>query len=201
MEMVQDYLSRAKPFTKALMLRASQHGDDAYEDLKKMVGRVNYQEDDHTFDDFVGSGAVSTSLEISRLAAKSIGKKDVYLPGFDVPPEAPFVVGFSACVLDLMNKYLIADEVKIDFHNAIIDVCKLHYMFHENLEASERSLEGLRVYERIRDDRSSPGINSWRDAMSELVYMYVMQWTSENEQFKNYNYSKNFGKALQMLIG
>ena len=200
MEMVQDYLPQAKPFTGALMLRASQRGDEAYDDLKKMVGKVKYQEDDHTFEDFVASTAVSTALEISRLGAKNIGVKTNYMPGFEIPREAPYVVAFSACALHLLNQYLTTDDVKIDFSNAIIDVSKLHYMFHENQEASEMALEGIKIYEHIRDYKSSKDIKTWRDALSEMAYMYVIQWTSDNVDFKRVDYVPLFGKALKMLI-
>ena len=122
------------------------------------------------------------------------------MPGCDVPPEAPYVVAFSACVLHLLNQYLTTDDVKIDFHNAIVDVCKLHYMFHENQEASERALEGVRIYERIRDDKSSQGIQAWRNALSGLAYMYVLQCTSEKAEVKNYDYAPSLGKALKMII-
>lgn len=74
-------MPRAKPFTKALMLRASQRGDEAYDDLKKMVGRVKYQEDDTTFEDFVASAAVSTSVGVAQLATNTIGVKAHVMPG------------------------------------------------------------------------------------------------------------------------
>jgi hypothetical protein len=73
MEVVREYLPRAKPFTKALILRASQRSDEAYEDLKNKVGKGKYQEDDMTFEDFVASSAVATSVSVTKLASKAYG--------------------------------------------------------------------------------------------------------------------------------
>ena len=199
MEMVQDYLPNAKPFTKALMLRASQRGDEAYEDLKKTVEKVNYQDDDMTFDDFVASSAVATSVGVARLAAKTIGIEPNFLPGSEIPKEASSVVAFSVCLLHLINEFLLGDEVAINFKLAAIDTAKMHYMFHDNQEASERGFEGLKIFQEIQADNSK-AVGDWRDGMSKLVSMYVLQWTSNSAEFKKLDCISLFGKCLKILI-
>jgi hypothetical protein len=199
MEMVQDYLSQAKPFTKALILRASQRGDEDYEDLKKMVGKVNYQEDDMTFYDFVASSAVATSVGVAKLAAKAIGIEPNFLPGSEIRKEAPVVVAFSVCLLHLINEFLLGDGVAINLKLAAIDTAKMHYMFHENQDASERAFEGVKLFQEIQANNSK-AVNDWRDGMSKLVSMYVLQWTSENVEFKKLDCIPLFGKCLMLLI-
>lgn len=199
MEMVQDYLPQAKPFTKALMLRASHYCDESYDELKKMIRKVNYREDDKTFEDFVASSALIISQEITKQAAKSIGVKTNYMPGLDIPKEAPFIVGFSVCILYLINEFLVGDEVTINLKFAILDTAKLHYMLHDNQEASERAFEGIKIFQVIQADNSK-AIGDWRDGMSKLVSMYVLQWTSNNAEFKKLDCIPLFGKCLKMLI-
>ena len=199
MEMVQDYLPQAKPFTKALMLRASQYGDESYDELKKMVRKVNYEDDDKTFEDFVASSALTISKEITNQAAKSIGVKTNYMPDFDIPREAPYIVGFSVCILHLINEFLLGDEVTINLKFATIDTAKLHFMFHDNQEASERALEGVKIFEEVQANRSK-AVNDWRDGLSKLISVYVLQWTSDNDEFKKFECIPLFGKHLQILI-
>jgi hypothetical protein len=199
MEMVKDYLPQAKPFTKALILRASQRGDEAYDDLKKIAGKVKYKDDDLTFEDFVASSALTTSHEIAKMAGKCIGVKTNYMPGFDIPKEAPYIVGFSVCILHLINEFLSGDEVTINLDFATIDTAKLHYMFHDNQEASERALEGVKIFEEIQA-KNSKDVCDWRNGMSKLVSMYVLQWTSDNAEFKKLDCIPLFGKCLKIFI-
>ena len=198
-EMVQDYLVQAKPFTKALMLRASQYCDESYDELKKMVRKVNYREDDKTFEDFVASSAIIISQEITKQAAKSIGVNTNYMPGLDIPKEDSFIVGFSVCILYLINEFLVGDEVTINLKFAILDTAKLHYMLHDNQEASERAFEGIKVFQEIQADNSK-AISDWRDGMSKLVSIYVLQWNSNNAEFTKLDCIPLFGKCLKMLI-
>jgi hypothetical protein len=44
-----------KPFTKALLSRASQYQDEAEQDLKEMVGRTKTIAQDKTFNEFAAS--------------------------------------------------------------------------------------------------------------------------------------------------
>jgi hypothetical protein len=203
MEMVQDYLPQAKPFTKALMLRASQRGDEAYDDMKKMLGKVSYKEDDFTFEDFVTSCAVSTSLDITRSAAKSINVKSTFMPGFDLPKEASYVVGFSICVLSLIDEYLLGDEVAIDLEGSIIETARLsyqpYYMLNKNKEAAKLALEGIKVYDVIKVGNGKVE-TALKDGLSKVISNYVLQWTSDKEEFKKFDCTPFFGKYLRILI-
>jgi hypothetical protein len=199
MEMVQDYLPQAKPFTKALILRASQYSDESYDELKKMAGKVNYEDNDKTFEDFVASSALTISNKITSQAAKSIGIETNYIPGFDIPKEAPYIVGFSVCILHLINEFLLGDEVTINLKFATIDTAKLHFMLHDNQEASEQALKGIKIFEEVQANRSK-AVNDWRDGLSKLISIYVLQWTSDNDEFKKLECISLFGKHLQILI-
>lgn len=199
MEIVQEYLTQAKPFTKALMLRASQRGDEPYDDLKMMAGEAKYQENDTSFEDFVASTAVATSIGVTKLAAQTIGIEANYQPGSEIPKGAPCVVAFSLCILHSINELLLGDAVAINLKLAVIDTAKMHYIFHDNKEASERAFEGFKLYQEIQANRSKAA-NEWRDGMSKLVSLYVLQWTSNNSELKKLDCINLFGKCLKMLI-
>jgi hypothetical protein len=190
---------QAKPFTKALLLRASQRGNDTYADLKMMEEKVNNQEEGTTFEDFVASSAVAASVGVAQLAAKAIGIEISYMPGSQIPKEAPFVVAFSVCLLHFINEFLLADGVTINLKLASIDTAKLHYMVRDNQEASERAFEGIKVFKEIQANNSKV-VNDWRQGMSRLVSMYVLQWISDNADFKKLDCISLFGKCLKMLI-
>jgi hypothetical protein len=195
---VQDYLPLAKPFTKALVLRASQRGDEAYDDLEKSLGKINYQEDDTTFEDFVASATVATSIGVTKLAAQTIGLEAGYLPGSKIPKEAPIVVAFSLSILHLINEFLLGDEVTINLKPAVIDTAKMHYMLHDNQEASERAFEGVKLFQEIQGNNSK-SVKDWWEGMSKLVSLYVLQWTSDNADLKKLDCIHLFGKCLKML--
>jgi len=164
-----------------------------------MLGKVNYEDDDKTFEDFVASCAITTSHEITRLAAKRIGVETNYMPGFDIAKEAPYIVGFSVCIVYLINEFLVGDDVTIDLKGTIIDVAKLHYMLLDNHEASELALKGIEVFQDVQANKSKT-VNDWRDGLSKLISIYVLQWTSENTEFKKLECIPLFGKHLTILI-
>jgi hypothetical protein len=203
MEMVKDYLPQAKPFTRALMLRTSQRSDEAYDELKKMLGKVSYKDDDLTFENFVASCAVCTSHEITRLAANSINVKSIFIPGFDLPKESSYVVGFSICVLSLIDEYLLGDKVAIDLEGSIIETARLnyqpYYMLNKNQEAAKLALEGIKVFDVIKGGNGKVE-TALKDGLSKVISNYVLQWTSDNEDFKKIDCTPFFGKYLRILI-
>lgn len=180
------------------MLRASQRSDEAYDNLEITRGKMNYQEDDTTFEDFVASATVATSIGVTKLAAQAIGLEANYLPGSELPKEAPIVVAFSLSILHLINEFLIGDEVTINLKPAVIDTAKMHYMFHDNQEASERAFEGVKLFQEIQGNNSK-SVKDWREGMSKLVSLYVLQWTSDNAELKKLDCIHLFGKCLKML--
>ena len=97
------------------------------------------------------------------------------------------------------RRFLLGDEVAINFKLAAIDTAKMHYMFHDNQEASERGFEGLKIFQEIQADNSK-AVGDWRDGMSKLVSMYVLQWTSNSAEFKKLDCISLFGKCLKILI-
>jgi hypothetical protein len=199
MEMMKNYLLQAKPFTKALMLRALQPWDAADEDPKKTLDGLSRQEDDTPFEEFVASTAVATSIGVTKLAAHTIGLNTNYQPGSEIPKEAPIVVAFSLCILNLINEFLLGDGVTINLKEAVIDAAKLHYMFHNNQVASELAFEGVKLFQWIQKN-SSKAVSDWREGMSKLVSMYVLQWTSESADLKKLDCINLFAKCLKMLI-
>jgi hypothetical protein len=199
-EMVHDFLPQAKPFTKALMLRASQRGKAIPEEQKKPLKTISYPEKNTKFEDFVASSAVATSVGVAQLAAQGIGINPNFLPGSKIPKEASILVAFSLCILKIINQFVLGEGVKIDLKLAVIDTAKMHYMFHNNQEASERAFEGVTFFQEVQASNSKD-IGAWREGMSKLVSMYVLQWTSEHLELKNLNCIPLFGKCLKMLIG
>jgi len=198
MEMAEGCLPKAKPFTKALMLRASLRGDEPYNDLEKTLGKISNQEEETTFEDFVASAAVATSIGVTKLAAQSIDLAADYRPGSEIPEEAPVVVAFSLSILHLINEFLSGDEVTIDLKLAVIDTAKMHYLFHDNQEASERAFEGVKLFQEIQGNHSK-AVKDWWQGMSKLVSLYVLQWTSDNAELKKLDCIHLFGKCLELL--
>jgi hypothetical protein len=135
---------------------------------------------------------------VTKLAAQAIGLETSYLPGSELPKEAPMVVAFSLSILHLINEFLLGDEVTINLKPAVIDTAKLHYMFHDNQEASERAFEGVKLFQAIQGNNSK-SVNDWWEGMSKLVSLYVLQWTSDNADLKKLDCIHLFGKCLKML--
>jgi hypothetical protein len=199
MELAKDFLAQAKPFTKALMLRATQRGNEGYKDLKKAEGKSDYSSNDTKFEDFVASSAVATSVGLAQLAANRIGLDPNFRPGSEIPKEAPNVVAFSLCILHVINEFLAGDGVTINLKLALIDTARMHYLFYGNQEASERAFEGVKLFKEIQANDSKE-MRAWREGMSKLVSMYVLQWISENFDLKKLDCISLFGKCLKLLL-
>jgi hypothetical protein len=199
MELAKDFLAQAKPFTKALMLRATQLRDQGYKDLKEPEQKPDYLGNDTKFEDIVASSAIATSVGLAQLAAKRIGLEPNFLPGSEIPKEAPTVVAFSLCILHVINEFLAGDGVTINLKLALIDTARMHYLFYGNQEASERAFEGLKLFKEIQSN-DSKDICAWREGMSKLVSIYVLQWISENLDLKKLDCISLFGKCLKLLL-
>jgi len=203
MERVQDHLPQAKPFTKALMLRASQHVDEAYDDLKKMIGKVNSDDTEQTFEEFVTSCASCVAQEITSKAAKSINVSNAFYPGFELPKEARYVSGFSLYVLFLISEYLTGDDVKIDIWKTVIEAARTDYQFFYRLdqieEGAKLAKDAVTVFEEVQAGKGQ-SITAWKDGLSKAISMYVLQWTSDNAEFKKFDCVPFFGKSLKILI-
>jgi len=59
-------------------------------------------------------------------------------------------------------------------------------MLDETEEAAKFAKDAIRVFEDTQDGEGK-AVAAWRDGLSKIISMYILQWTSDNAEFKKFD--------------
>lgn len=198
-EQADTYKLADRPFTKALLSRSSQYQDEAEQHLKKMVGRIKPIAQDKTFNEFAASCAVTIAYHITTEAMKNIGRDPAFLPYTPVPTHAPMVVAYSLFVLAGVRGQLQAEGIELDFREMAVDTANLFFMAHPDAERAKNAMEGIKAFQSVTK-ADVDNVKVWHDNLMQLIPMYVLQWTTENQELKKHDFIPLFGSMLSSLL-
>jgi hypothetical protein len=188
-----------KPFAKALLFRASHYQDTAKEVYAALGGRRPFTEDP-TLEEFAASCAVTIAHYITTRSMESIGRELCFMPYNPPPKDAPMVVAFSLMILAGIYGQLEADGIKIDFREATMDTANLFYLFRPDNERAQYAIEGIQMFQALAEQTDRDNIRKWNASLMELIPVYVLQWTTDNDELKKFDHISLFGSMLSGLL-
>ena len=199
-EQAETYVLTDKPFSRALLLRASQYGDEAEHDLKEMFGSLKPIAEAKTLDEFAASCAVMIAFTITSEAMKSIGRDRTFMPYDPVPKDALMVVAFSLFVLVGIHGKLKAEGFQLDFTKLALDTACLFFMYHPVQERVKNVMEAQKIFKDVAAKADAGNVREWHDNLMQLIPMYVLQWTTESAELKKLDFIPLFGSMLSGLL-
>lgn len=189
-----------KPFTEALILRASKYQDEAKQDLIKILGRIRpITQQDNTLNEFASSCAITIARNITSMAMDNIDHEKVFLPYTPLPKYAGLAVAYSIFLLVGIHGELEAEGIKTDSKEMMIDIANLHYMSHPDKERAENAMDGIHMFQFLVKS-GGKNIEDWHDNLMKLIPLYVLQWTTEDQQLKQQDFIPLFGSMLNNLF-
>lgn len=188
----------AKPFTRALVLRAAEHQDEAIRDVREMGG-LRTIPDEPSCDAFTASSASTIAYHITTEAAKSLGQNVAFLPSEPVPKEAPLVVAFALLVLAGVHGQLKSEGLQLPFAEIAAETANLFFLAHPDEERIENANRGIAAFRSFAQSDAA-NVRSWHDSLMKLVPMYISQWTTDNPELKKLDCIPLFGSMLQSLL-
>lgn len=187
-----------KPFTRALVLRASSLLDETIRELKSM-GSARPIQDEKTLDVFAASCASTIAYHVAVEAAKSQGRNACFLPFEPVPSYAPMVVAFSLFVLAGIEGHLKAEGVAIAFPEVAASTANLFFLSHPDDERVPSVKRGIAAFQSVAT-ADVENVRSWHDNLMKVVPMYVLQWNTDNAELKKIEFILLFGGMLAGLL-
>jgi hypothetical protein len=187
-----------KPFTRALVLRASNYLEETLHELKSM-GSVRPIQDEKTLEAFAASCASTIAYHVSVEAAKSQERNACFLPYEPVPSYAPMVVAFSLFVLAGIEGHLKAEGVAIAFPEVAASTANLFFLSHPDDERVPNVKRGITAFQSVAK-ADVENVRSWHDNLMKVVPMYVLQWNTQNAELKKIEFIPLFGGMLAGLL-
>ena len=164
-----------------------------------MAGRIGPIKKDKTVEEFAASCAATIAHEITIKAMEHNNLSAVFSPNKPVPKYSSKVIAFSLFVLSGINYGLKGEGIDLDFHKLAIRTTSLFYMFHLANDTAKYLNEGFNEF---YDITQSGDLNyaEWHNHISELIPIYVCQWTSSNEELRNTDLIPAFGFLISSLL-
>jgi len=198
-EQADSYNLDDKPFTRALFLRASKYQDEATGDLKEMSGRTKPVAEPQTLEEFAASCAATIAYHVTTQARKRIGHKATFLPYDPVPNYAQMVVAFSLFVLIGIQGQLKAEGIELDFSKLAARTGNLFFLFHPDEDKLKHINEGIEAFRAVAQSDAG-NVKDWHDNLMQLIPIYVLQWTTDDQEFKDLDCIHLFGSMLSSLL-
>jgi len=187
-----------KPFTRALVLRASTSLDGTLQELKNAgIDRPILEE--KTLEAFAASCASTVAFQITVDATKHQGRDAAFFPYEPVPAHAPAVVAFSLFILAGLQGQLKAEGVQVAFPELAASTANLFFLSHPDNERALQVKRGFAVFQSIAK-ADAENVRSWHDNLMKLIPMYVLQWTTENTELRKVDFMPLFGGMLTGLL-
>jgi hypothetical protein len=196
-EQAKTYDLDDKPFAKALLLRASEYQDKSIHDYR-MVGGNRPLNEHTTLEQFAASCAATVAYHVTTRAMMSIGK-NLFVPYQPVPADAPVCVAFSLYVLAAIHNHLETEGIKLDFDEVTVRTTNNFYLLHRDNEAAEHIITGIKVFQSLTSS-DHENATKWHDNLTQLMFAYVLQWTTDNLELKKQDFVQLFGNMLSSLL-
>lgn len=197
-ERAQSFDLTNRPFTRALVLRASRYVDETLSELRSMGG-VRPVQNEKTLEAFAASCASTIAYHVAVEAARSQGRSAAFLPYEPVPAYAPMVVAFSLFVLAGIEGHLKAEGVVMGFPEVAASTANLFFLSYPDDERLHNTKRGIATFQSIAK-ADVENVRLWHDNLMKIVPMYVLQWETENAELKKIEFGPLFGGMLSGLI-
>lgn len=199
LEQAKSYELEDKPFAKALLLRATTLQDQGEKDLKRMLGKLKPTVKPRTFQELASSCAVTIASHITSKSMEAIDRKPAFLSGDPLLKDAPMVIAFSLFVLAGILSELKAEGIELEFKDLAIRTSSLLFFPYPNEDEVDCALNSKYYFHTLATS-DAQNVKEWRDELMGLVQIYVMQWTTEDQELKKVDCIPLFGKYLNMEL-
>lgn len=184
-----------RPFTKALFLRAASLIDSAAIEID--VKLPSFKNGDITR--FAETAIITVAFSITELSGKAIGQPVVYLPDDPVPNNSSLVVAYSQHVAAILTGHLRDDGIKCDFNRIGLELAYQPFMVKPMDERVQYANAGINTFKQLTAV-NYPKVVEWSDLLAQLIPMYVVQWTSQDQNVRNTDLSNAFAGLLRSLL-
>jgi hypothetical protein len=189
-----------KDFTKACVYRACHLQDAATKELTQMLGEIKEFEDEKTINELCASSIVTLTYYITIEAAKRNGLESTFAPFKEAPKHAILLVAFSCLVSLFIHMQADAEGIKIDNNALAVNSATNFFPLWEKEKMIPLLLAGQKLFkETCASDKDN--VKEWVLNLSEITYLFVLQWTSENEEAKKINLEDTFASLLKGALG
>ncbi len=184
-----------RPFTKALFLRAASLIDSAAIEID--VKLPSFENADITR--FAETAIINVAVSITELSGKAIGQPVFYLPDDPVPSNSSIVVAYSQHVAAILTGHLKDDGIKCDFNRIGLELAYQPFMVKPIDEIVQYSNAGINTFKQLTAV-NYPKVVEWHDLLAQLILMYVVQWTSQDQNVRNTDLSNAFAGLLRSRL-
>jgi hypothetical protein len=196
-EQAKTYDLTGKPFTQALLSRASQYQDEARSAYRDREG-IKPPAGNETLEQFAASCALTIVYYITVRSMKGIGRSPL-MPSGPVPVDAPVFVAFGLSVLSGVYCRLAAEGIKLDFRDMTAQTLRIFFLLHRETERAKTAVDGLKTFQTLTaGDRNS--VKKWQHNLLQLIPLFMMQWTTDNAKLKKIDFIPLFGSMLLSLL-
>ncbi|HOG17036.1 MAG: hypothetical protein A4E73_00763 [Syntrophaceae bacterium PtaU1.Bin231] len=188
-----------KPFTKALLLRASLCQGGAGNGLKEKLGRTKPIIRAKTLNESAARCAVAVAGQITAEAMKNTRLGAKFLPRVTPPDHAPIAVAYSLCILSAVHSHLQEEGVHLDFKQMSTDTANRFFARHPDGERAKNARDGIRTFRTVTRAYKDH-FRNWHDQLMLLIPLYLFQWTTTNPELKKYDFIPLFGNILSSFL-
>ena len=187
MDYVRSLYLDDRPFTKVLFLRAASLIDSAAIEID--VKLPSFKNADITR--FAETAIITVAFSITELSGKAIGQSVVYLPDNPVPRNSSLIVAYSLSVAAILTSHLKVDGINCDFDRLTSELAGQPFMVKSIDERVQYAIAGINTFKQLASSDYAKVIE-WHGLLAKLIPMYVVQWTSQDQNMRNTDLSKAF---------
>jgi hypothetical protein len=220
-EKARSYPLENKPFARALIYRTSQFLDEEESSIKednffKILGlpkqeienikdsieilkEASHSNQKKTLEEFAAMCAIQLAFRITLKARESMGGFAFYAPPNPVPKEAPSVAAFAILLVTAFQSHLKSEGINLDYSQLIAPTGSLFFLSFSQEQKSFYVKQAFDIFQTLIGNKSQNVIN-WLDQLGQLIPAYIMQWTSNEEEYRNIDCIPIFGKMLAGLV-
>lgn len=197
--MADRYDLSGRPFTHALVLRATHYQDEAILGLGKLVGGAAPVKEEESLRELAGGCAVTIAYHITTEALAQNQRSTAFLTYEPVPNDAPLVVAFAIMVLAELHHQLEADGIDLDFRDLAARTASLFFTAHPDDDRARHALSGIEAFRSIAQADHDKA-REWRKSLTTLVAPYVLQRTTKSAELRKIDCAPLFGRLLGSLL-
>jgi hypothetical protein len=187
-----------KPFSRALFLRAATLQDEALRDLRNM-GLTHPIKKHCSLAEIAQSAAITIACEVTTEASRFAQKSHVLMPFEPISRTADMTVAFSLFILAGTQGPLRAEGIELHFSEASAATALQFYMGHAENERLARAERGIAAFQSIvRANKQN--VIEWQHSCVRLTELYVLQWTTNDEELKQRDFLPLFASLLSSLL-
>jgi hypothetical protein len=200
-EQIAGYDLSSRPVTKALLLRVATGLDDDLKWFKEAsIGTKSFKEPS-TLEEQIDSAVCCAALNIMFDATEKNKANCICLPGQPLPSDIGLTVAFAFIAIVGMINPLRAEGYDFDFQKACMTLVRAMLLWHSVEEQEQAYRQGSDVFRQVMlAVPEKKNVRQWLDSYNDLVLLYLIQWTSDDQNVKKPDFPTLFGSLFKALI-